>query len=177
MRLLKVTVFGLILAAIGPGTAMAAGASELMRSLPPRESVTEADAVKTAAVLLGERQQAMNLAACEKRLRDADVLTVDDAYEPNRPLRKGFASMVIARGLGLKGGWAGRIAGRLGPRLAYKELEFLGMVPPMGVQDLMTGAELLGLLIHAQEHMRAEVVNKKTIQDFKTNEKARRYGR
>lgn len=174
MRTFLLTMSGVVMAALLPAAAHAAGVLDLMRYLPSRETVTEADAVKTAAVLLGERKQAMELAPCEVRLRAAKVLTPDDSYDPDRSLRKGFASMLFARGMGLKGGWAGRLTGRLGPRLAYKELEFLKLVPPLGTQDLMTGAELLALLKHAQDHTRAEALEKQNIRAFRKKEKKRR---
>ena len=174
MRIFGLTMSCLALAILMPVAAQAAGVQALMRYLPPRETVTEAEAVKAAAVLVGERQNAMDLAPCEARLREAKILTVNDSYDPTRTLRKGFASMLFARGMGLRGGWAGRLSGKLGPRLAYKELEFMNMVPPMGTQDLMTGAELLALLRLAQDHLRSEAAEKQSIRDYRTKETARR---
>lgn len=174
MRTIRTRVFVLALAALLPAAGYAAGVVELMRYLPDRETVTEGDAVKAAAVLLGERQHVMELAPCEARLRSHGVLDAGDSYKPTRTLHKGFASMVFARTMGLKGGWAGRLSGKLGPRLAYNELEFMNLVPPLGAADQMTGGELLALMKHAQDHMRAEAENQKTIRDYQAKKKARR---
>lgn len=169
------------MAAMMPAIGFAGGVLELMRDLTPKETVHEGDAVKACAVLLGERQNATDLAACEARLRDRGVLTVTDSYSPHRVLRKGFAAMVFARGMNLKGGWAARLSslsgGKMGPRVAYKELEFRNMLPPMGTQDLMTGDELLALLKISQAYVRQEEANKQQVRDFRTKEKNRRYGR
>lgn len=181
MRILRSTVFGLAMAALLPAISHAAGVLELLRDVTPKETVFEGDAVKACAVLLGERQNATDLAACEARLRDRGVLTATDSYSPHRVLRKGFAAMVFARGMGLKGGWVARLSslsgGKMGPRAAYKELEFRNMVPPMGTQDLMTGGELVSLLKLSQNYVRQEAAEKQEVRNFRTAEKNRRYGR
>lgn len=169
------------MAAFVPVCGFAGGVIELMRDLTPKETVYEGDAVKACAVLLGERQNATDLAACEARLRAKGALDVNDSYSPHRVLRKGFAAMVFARSMDLKGGWAARLSslsgGKMGPRIAYKELEFRNMVPPLGTQDLMTGDELLSLLKISQAYVRQEAANKQQVRDFRTKEKNRRTGR
>lgn len=176
MRIFRITTACLLLAALAPVVAHAAGVMELLRYLPPRETVTEADAVKAAAVLLGERAGAMDTARCEARLREKNVLGASDSYNPTRPLKKGFACMLFARGMGLKGGWAGRLSGgRLGPRLAYKELQFLDMIPPLGEGDSMTGGELVALLKHAQDHIKEEGLEHAARHEYRKKKKER-YG-
>ena len=176
MKSLRNLLSCLLALALVPVSAPAAGVQELMRSLPPKETVTEAEAVKSAAVLLGERAQAMNLAACEARLRERHVLLETDKYDSKRTLTKGFAAMLFARGMGLKGGWAARLSRTpMGPRLAYKELEFLNMVPAMGTSDIMTGGELLSLLKLAQDHVRTEANEKLAKAEYKKKQKER-YG-
>ena len=149
-----------------PVAVQAAGVLDLMRSLPDKETVTEADAVKAAAVLVGERQHATDVAACETRLRERGILDAGDSYTAARKCNKGFASMLFARGMGLKGGWAARLTGKMGPRLAYKELAFLDIVPPMGERDLLTGGELLAMLKLSQDYVRGEQLQKQGKKDY-----------
>jgi hypothetical protein len=158
-------------------SALAAGTADFVRSLPPKETATEADAVRSAAIFLGEREGADDSAACEARVRDARLLKDGEAYEPGRLLRKGFAAMLFARGMGLKGGWLGRLSKKLGPRTAYKELEFLDMVPPMGEGDPMTGSELLALLKLSQDHMKSEAAEKAHVKEYRQRRRERYRGR
>lgn len=156
-----------------PSLALALGAGAFLRELPPLEQLTEAHAVRAAAVFIGQRDQVDDLAACERRLREAGHLRWRDPYEPNRVLKKGFASLLFARALGLKGGWAARVAG-MGPRLAYKELEFLDLVPPMGPRDIMTGSELFGLMRNAQDWARSRERQRAAAKKFHADRIARR---
>jgi len=149
------------------GSVRASGVLDLMRALPPKESVTEADAVEAAAVLVGERAKATDPAACEARLRAQGILDPGDPYRPDRKCNKGFASMLFARGMKLKGGWAGRLTGKLGPRLAYKELAFLEIVPPIGERDAITGGELLSMLKLSQDYLRGEAQQKAALADYR----------
>lgn len=156
-----------------PALALALGAGAFLRELPPLERLTEAHAVRAAAILAGQRDHVEDLAACEARLKDGGHLRWRDPYEPARALKKGFASLLFARVLGLKGGWAARVAG-MGPRLSYKELEFLDLVPPMGPRDLMTGSELFALIRNSQDFMKARERQRAGAKEFHRNRIARR---
>jgi hypothetical protein len=144
-------------AAAGAGRTNGAGA--FLRDMAVREAVHEADAVRAAALFLGERDRIPDAEVCRQRLLAARVLGPDDRYVPERTLRKGFASLLFVRALGIGGGWNARLFG-FGPRAAFKELEFLEMVPPIGPGDLMTGAELISLFRLAQDHARETAARK-----------------
>lgn len=148
-----------------PTIAHALGSGAFLRELPPLERLTEAHAVRAAAILAGERTRVDDLAACEVRLRDGGHLRWRDPYEPKRMLKKGFAALLFARVLGLKGGWAARVAG-MGPRLSYKELEFLDLVPPMGARDLMTGSELFALMRNSQDFAKSRERQRAAAKDY-----------
>jgi hypothetical protein len=132
------------------GPALAAGPGPFLREIATREAVTQADAVRAVAIYLGERQKVDDLTACEDRLVAAGLLRGRFAYQRAEVLRKGFAALLFVKAMGIEGGVSARLFG-WGPRSAYKELEFLDMVPPLGERDKMTGAELLALLRLAQE--------------------------
>jgi hypothetical protein len=173
MRSIPLAVVALALSALVP--VAHAGVQEFLRRLPDLEVITEADAVKAAAVLVGERAHAEELAACEARVRSRGMLDPGDAFHPESKCHKGFAAMLFARGMGLKGGWASRLAGKMGPRLAYKELSFMNILPPMGERDLMTGAELLACLQLSQAYLHDRELERASVKDYRKKRHAR-YG-
>lgn len=171
MRSIRYVAVALALTALVP--VAHAGVQEFLRGLPDLETVTEADAVKAAAVLVGERAHAEELAPCEARVRERGMLDPGDAFHPERKCHKGFAAMLFARGMKLKGGWAARLAGKLGPRLAYKELSFMNILPPMGERDVMTGAELLACLQLSQAYLHDRALERASVKDYRAKRHAR----
>lgn len=170
----RFTTIALFLIAAAVGPSRAASVAAFLRELTPLERVTEAQVVRAAAVFVGERQNIDDLAACEARVRSAGLLRDGEAYDPKAHSQKGFAAMLFARGMKLKGGWAGRVFG-VRRRYGYKELEFLNMLPPMGERDPLTGSELFSLLRNAQDYMKERARDKAHLADYK-KKKHERYG-
>lgn len=168
----RIVSFALLALAAACVPARAANVAAFLRELTPLERVTEGQVVRAAAVFTGERQKVDDLAHCEARVRAAGLLSDGEAYDPKAQAQKGFAAILFARAMKLKGGWAGRVFG-VRRRYGYKELEFLNMLPPMGERDPMTGAELFSLLRNAQDHVKERARDKAYLADYKKKRRER----
>ncbi len=98
------------------------------------------------------RTQPGDFAACLAELKYRRVLDNGFRASPKRPITRQDAALPFARYLELQGGLSGRLFG-LGRRNAHQELVAKGIMPDGPPSFYMSGAELIGVLDRARQHL------------------------
>ena len=116
------------------------------------------DAAKVIVILMGVDEEYLDLTSQVGYLQQRGFLPrrLQQSFDPMQPLRKGLAAYLFRQALGIRGGITLHLFGP-SERYALKELVFQGFMVPGHVNDLVTGGELVQLMIQAAQHqMRRE---------------------
>ncbi len=76
----------------------------------------------------------------------------EEIVETREPLRKGAAALMFCRKLGIRGGVWMRVFGA-SERYALRELVHEGIMAAEGVEELVTGQELVDMFVRAVDYM------------------------
>lgn len=115
------------------------------------------DAYKVLIILMDMQDQFNDLDSQFNFLSEKRIIPKNIGLEPNydSPLRRGDAACMFAKAMNIKGGIALRIFG-LSRRYALKELAYLGIMFPGGVNNVMSGRELILTLTQAADYLAGE---------------------
>ena len=112
------------------------------------------DACKALVVLMGVEDQYIGLDSQITFLKEKNLLPkkFESEFDPTQPLRKGLAAYMFCKALEIKGGLSLRIFG-MSERYALRELAYQGIMPSGNVQDIVSGEELVSVLMQAANYL------------------------
>lgn len=119
-----------------------------------RETAFNSDACRALVVLMGLQQQYKDFQSQVVFLERNNIIPkrLGADFSPDQPLCKGMVAYMFARALNIKGGLWIRLFG-LSQRYAVKELVFEGIMISGNMKELISGKELVLILVQAAEYM------------------------
>lgn len=122
--------------------------------LMPKKVTFRYDACKVLVILMGVEEQYIDLDSQIAFIKEKNLLPQEYNLEFDfmQPLRKGLVSYMFCKALKIKGGLCLRLFG-VNERYALKELVFEGIMFPGNVQDIVSGEELVSVLMLATSYM------------------------
>ncbi|MBI3890697.1 MAG: hypothetical protein HY303_04110 [Candidatus Wallbacteria bacterium] len=128
----------------GVGVAPAHGQSSFFREVVLKPRASQADGVRMVSILLSRRTG--DLESDTEFLKNQSIMPRDWKPDANAQLSKGWASYLLVRALGVRGGVGARVMGWT-KRRAYQELVNLQIMPAKGGEHAkLTGPEVITLL-------------------------------
>ncbi|MBI4868307.1 MAG: hypothetical protein HY816_15285 [Candidatus Wallbacteria bacterium] len=138
-----------ILAALACGAPVHAQ-SAFFREVVLKPRATQADGVRMVSILLGKRVG--DLSSDTEFLKTRGVMPQDWKPSADAQLSKGWASYLLIKALGERGGAGARVMG-WSKRRAYQELVHLQVMPAKGGEHAkLTGPEVITLLDRSAAH-------------------------
>ena len=138
-----------VLALLAPGQARAENA-EFFLNLSEAPYATLADGVRVTLALRGEPYAGVASQDACKKLVEAGVMKASWAAKADARLTRGKMAYMLVTTLGVKGGVTMRIFGP-SPRYALRECVYLKLMAGGVANRYMSGAELVGVLMRADE--------------------------
>ncbi|MFC1666332.1 hypothetical protein ACFL0P_00480 [Candidatus Omnitrophota bacterium] len=127
---------------------------DYFRGLLERRVTFLKDICRVLVILMGEEARLKDFDSQLAFLKEKKIIPkeIGSRLKPEEPLRKGVASIMFCRALGLKGGISLRIF-KSSSRYALKELMFEGMMISGRTDDLLNGKELVFTLTKAADYL------------------------
>ena len=85
------------------------------------------------------------------RLRQLGLLPSSFHGAANQAVQRGTVAYAAVKGLHIQGGWVMTLFG-VTPRYAIRQLEYLNLFPPSSPQQLLAGAEFVGIIGKLQDY-------------------------
>lgn len=119
------------------------------------------DACKAIVILMGVENEYIDLNSQVSFLKKRGLIPkkFESSFDPMKPLRKGLTAYMFCEALRIKGGIFLRLLGA-NQRYALKELVFQGIMPSGNVKDIVSGEELILILMQAADYMTKNPVSK-----------------
>ncbi|MFH1782473.1 MAG: hypothetical protein ABH848_02530 [Candidatus Omnitrophota bacterium] len=133
---------------------------EYFRSLLERRITSFKDICGVLVLLIGEDERLKDFDSQVTFLKKKKIIPkeIGTDIKPEAVVRKGTASIMFTRALGLKGGVFLRIF-KSSKRYALRELVFEGMMISGRTDDLLSGKELVFTLTKAADHLAEKRMN------------------
>ena len=127
---------------------------QYFNSLLARKVARDGDLLKTLSILMGVDEKYPDFTSMLEFIDSEEFLPPGyaDRLILNEPLRKGVLAYAYCRALDIKGGVWLNIFGT-NQRYAVKELSFMGIMDYGLTGDIVSGEELISILIRAAEYM------------------------
>lgn len=125
--------------------------SSTVFTLMEKKSASVADLIDTLLIFKNIDAAKLSFDDKVKTLRDAKVIGGRVKINGERPLTKGFASLLFHGAMELKGGLTVRLTGR-SQRNCLQDMIYLKIMPDSSAKDKMSGPELVSLLQRAKEY-------------------------
>lgn len=112
------------------------------------------DACRTIIILMGMEEKYKDLGSQIRFLKERHIIPerLEQNFEPMEPLRKGLAAYMFCKVLDIKGGLCLRLFG-MNERYALKELVYQKIMASGNVKDIVSGEELISILMRAANYM------------------------
>lgn len=122
--------------------------------LMPKSVTFRYDACKALVVLMGVENQYIDLDSQVIFLREKKLLPkkYESEFDPMQPLRKGLFAYMFCNALEIKGGLSIRLFG-MSERYALMELAYEGIMASGNVNDIVSGDELVSVLMQSVNYM------------------------
>ncbi len=127
--------------------------TSFFRSLLDKPRATAADAFRVMVILRTRSLQPATFQQDVQTLRKAGILPAKWRWAADKPVTCGEVSYLLCKTLGIKGGLTMRIFGP-SRRYAFRECEFLKLVPEGHQGKYLTGEELVAIAGLAEQYLR-----------------------
>src|SRR5437764_4410112 len=118
---------------------------EFWHTLAAEPLASNDDAFHGLLLYFDGKDDALDYAARVRTLRALGMLPAGFNRPAGDAMSRGDLAVALAKALDLKGGLTMRLLGA-SPRLALKELEFRGIMPPSSQNQALTGGEFFGII-------------------------------
>ena len=122
--------------------------------LMPKKIAFRYDACKALVVLMGVEDQYIDLDSQVIFLKEKNLLPkkFETGFDPMEPLQKGLTAYMFCKALGIKGGICLSLFG-MSERYALKELVYQGIMSSGNVSDIVSGEELVSIVMQSANYM------------------------
>jgi hypothetical protein len=124
---------------------------EFWHTLTEHAVITNDDALHALLLYLDGRDESADYEGRVRALRQRGLLHAGFDGPPGQAFRRGTLAVALVRAIGLKGGLTMRLLGPE-PRLAIRELEFRRLLPTSSPNQVISGKQLVGVLVRAGEY-------------------------